>query len=161
MDFNASSALLASLIMFSLCLITKTLDGIRVVDPIPAKLVFAILIASVVNPVLTLYLISSPVTKKWFGISNVLLLKLTVTSLDPSKFLLKISSFLYWRLNCFLTVFSVPSYVAPFVSIVALLNSFNISPPISLSVGVTLVFSLTRRVFIKILTSISLPEAGL
>ena len=57
-----------------------------VVEPIPTKLVFAIPIASVVNPVLFVYLSSSPVTKKWFGISKVLASTLIVTILEPSKF---------------------------------------------------------------------------
>ena len=68
-DLRASSALLASLILFISTFTIKTSSGNLLVVPTPTKLVAAIPRAFVdpAPAVLLEYLTFSPVTKKWFG----------------------------------------------------------------------------------------------
>ena len=94
MIFRASSALLASLIAFSLNLTTYTSFGSLLVSPIPTKLVVAIPIEFSEPTIPVSYLTNSPLTKKWFGIIMKSLLISTMEELYPSKYLSKIGSFL-------------------------------------------------------------------
>ena len=82
---NAFSAVFASLIVSSLTLTTKTSSGNSVVFPTPAKLLWAIPIADPILPT-CLYLIVSPVTKKWFGILIVSAEMLTILLSLPVKY---------------------------------------------------------------------------
>ena len=128
--FKASSALLASWIVFWSNLTTNTSFGNLLVDPIPTKLVVPIPIDwSDPFPPLS-YLMSSPLTKKWFWIAIVLDAMLTILELLPSKYLSKIWSFLWVRLKDLLISLSVPSYVALSVwisELIKLITSFSSS----------------------------------
>ena len=75
----------------------------------PVKVVAAIPIACVVPAPALMYLTSSPVTKKWFGIEMVLELTLTTSEESPAKYLSNIGSFLWVKLNALLISTSVPS----------------------------------------------------
>ena len=82
-------------------------------------MVAAIPIASVVAPTpvvvhpiigcFILYSTSSPVTKKWFGMLIVLLVRFTISVLDPSKFCLNISLPSFFIGNPLLAPKNVPS----------------------------------------------------
>ena len=109
MIFRASSALLASLIAFSLNLTTYMSFGSLLVNPIPTKLVVAIPIEFSDPTIPVSYLTNSPLTKKWFGIIIKSLLISTMEELYPSKYLSKIGSFLWVKSNALLISLSVPS----------------------------------------------------
>ena len=56
-----------------------------------------------------MYLTSSPVTKKWFGIEMVLELTLTTEEESPAKYFSNIGAFLWVKSNALLISTSVPS----------------------------------------------------
>ena len=106
---RAFLALSVTLMKLSSTLIANTSLGNLSVHPIPVNpLVFAIPIAWVVPAPAWTYLIFSPLTKKWLGISIVSSVMSMIVESLPSKLLSKIVSWLCVKLNDLLISLSVP-----------------------------------------------------
>ena len=109
-DLSAFSALVAILIKLSSTFTAyKFSSGRNVVLEVPTKLAVAIPMADEAVPT-WLYLIFSPLTKKWFGILIELVVTFTTSLLLPKKYLSKIFSFSWVSSNALLISDSVPKY---------------------------------------------------
>ena len=146
---NAFSAVFASLIVSSLTLTTKTSSGNSVVFPTPAKLLWAIPIADPILPT-CLYLIVSPVTKKWFGILIVSAEILTILLSLPVKYCSNIGLLSWNNPNSLLIAFSVPWYSAKPVLIIPFVKSI-----------LSLESSTNAIAFIYAVTLTAIPALGL
>ena len=118
------------MILSSVILTANTDDGNLSVVPTPTNpSVDAIPSAWVVPAPAWIYWSSSPVTKKWFAIWMVSLVKSTTFVLLPSKLLLKISFVWCFNSNALLISLSVPKYspysvcIVPFSRLITSLES--------------------------------------
>ena len=109
--WSAFAAVSATLNLFSATFTAKTVDGNLFVTPIPVIVVAAIPIFIVVPLPIGLYVISSPVWKKWLSITNWLFTKSIMVSSSESKTLWNIGLPSFVKLNENLMSLSVPVYV--------------------------------------------------
>ena len=132
--WRASVAVPQTLNLFSAILTAYTVDGSLFVNPNPTTVVAAIPILIVVPAPVGVYVISSPVWKKWLSTINVLFVTSTTDTSDASNVLWNIGSPVCVKLNENLISLSVPVYDPSWAFSLESVNVTNPTPPVPVSV---------------------------